>query len=139
MPIAATPKEGESTEKDDTQPIRHGATEPSCLACDRGSHVLGKQVSPSVEAGRHQSEGESGRDQVGRLGALGRGVGWGARKVPWPIPLLPPWSSNLSVMPPAQMSPFSRKPPWLSPPGTCLPGPFSGFLVWDLVLLTSSR
>lgn len=105
MPIAATPKEGESTEKDDTQPIRHGATEPSCLACDRGSHVLGKQVSPSVEAGRHQSEGESGRDQVGRLGALGKGVGWGARKVPWPIPLLPPWSSNLSVVPPAQMPP----------------------------------
>lgn len=76
MLTAVTPKEGESTEKDDTQPIRHDATKPSCLVCDRGSHVLGKQVSPLMEAGRHQSGGESGCDQVGRLRALGRGAGW---------------------------------------------------------------
>ena len=34
--------------------------------------------------------------------------------------------------------PSSRKPPGMSPPGTGLPGPFAGFLVWDLVLLNPS-
>lgn len=49
---------------------------------------------------------------------------------------LPPSLLNLSVLETSSDTPSSRKPPWMFPPGTGLPGPFPGFPAWDLVLLT---